>query len=98
MDGDGFGGCRLHHSLDCGLKKYFPQIIEVVGSTYGSSIEPYERVLRNKICGICIHESPGGVCSLRDDVNCALDRYYPLIVEVIEEAQVNGQPGRVQGL
>ncbi len=88
IDGDRSGGCRMEHGLECSLKRYFPQILEVVGSVYGHSIEPYERLLRNKICGICVHQSPDGVCSLRNEVECALDRYFPLIVEVIEEAQL----------
>ena len=87
VDGDGGGGCRIAHGHDCALRKYFPQILEVIGSSYSHSIEPYERKLRNKVCGICIHQSPGGVCSLREEVDCALDRYFPMIVQVIEEAQ-----------
>ena len=70
------------------MKKYFPQILEVVGSSYSHSMEPYEKLLRNKVCGICIHQSPSGSCSLRNEVECALDRYFPLIVQVIEEAQL----------
>ena len=98
VDGDGLGGCRLPHGTECAMKKYLPQILEVVGSVYGHSIEPYERVLRNKICGICVHESPAGVCSLRNEVDCALDRYFPLIVEIIEEAQFRERTGKSPGL
>jgi hypothetical protein len=87
VDGDGSGGCRIAHTQECALKKYFPQILEVVGSSYSGSIEPYEQKLRNKVCGLCIHQSSSGVCSLRNEVDCALDRYFPMIVQVIEEAQ-----------
>ena len=88
VDGDGSGGCRVKTGVECPLKKYFPQILSVVGSVYGHSIEPYEKVLRNKICGVCVHESPDGICPMRNEVDCALDRYFPLIVEVTEEAQL----------
>ena len=89
VDGDGKGGCRIAHKGECALQKYFPQILEVVASTSSSSMEPYERLLRNKVCGLCIHQSASGSCSLRNEVDCALDRYFPLIVQIIEEARLN---------
>jgi hypothetical protein len=89
VDGDGTGGCRIDSGRDCALKKYLPQIIEVVDSVKSQSILPYENLLRSRICGMCIHQSPDGVCSVRDEVECALDRYFPLIVQVIEEAREN---------
>jgi hypothetical protein len=88
VDGDGRGGCRIEKGTVCQLKRFFPQILEVVDSVYGHSMEPYEKHLRNKICGICTHQSSDGVCSVRNEVECALDRYFPLVVEVIEEAQL----------
>jgi hypothetical protein len=87
IDGDRRGACRIGPERECSLKKYFPQIPDIVSSVQSQSIEPYETKLRNTICAICVHQSPDGVCSVRNDVECALDRYFPLIVEVIEEAQ-----------
>jgi len=87
LDGDGKGGCVIAHSTECALKKYFPQIIEVINSTYSSSMQPYVEQLRSKICGICVHQSEAGRCSVRNEVECALDRYFPLVVQAIEEAQ-----------
>jgi hypothetical protein len=88
IDGDGAGGCRIAPERECALKLYLPQILEAVGSIYGNTMQPYEEQLRNKVCGTCIHHSPDGSCHLRDDVECALDRYYPMIVSVIEETQL----------
>lgn len=85
IDGDGGGGCRIAHDADCALKKYLPQLLDVVASVHSTVIEPYEEQLRKNICSGCVHQSATGQCSLRDDVECALDRYFPLIVEVIEE-------------
>lgn len=88
LEGDGTGACLIARDRACAVKKYFPVLLDVIQSTFSTSIEPYEAQLRNKICGHCVHQSPDGVCSLRNEVECALDRYFPWIVQVIEELQV----------
>jgi hypothetical protein len=87
LDGDGQGACRIGRDGFCALKAYFPAIVEVVSSVHSSSILPYEELLRLKVCSKCKNQSPEGKCVLRQYVDCALDRYFPLIVEVIEETQ-----------
>jgi hypothetical protein len=93
IDGGNSGGCRIDQGRECALRKYLPQILDVVNSVYSPAIEPYEVQLRNKICGICIHQSVAGKCAVRNEVECALDRYFPLIVEVIEESQSRNRQG-----
>ena len=87
LDGDGKGGCRIAPDQECAMKKYFPQVLETVNSMYSTSIAPYVTQLRSKVCAVCTHQSDEGKCTLRDEVDCALDRYFPLIVQAIEEVQ-----------
>ncbi len=87
LDGDGQGACRIGRNGFCALKEYFPAIVEVVSQVQSVSILPYEEQLRLKVCSRCKEQSPEGRCMLREHVDCALDRYFPLIVEVIEETQ-----------
>ena len=87
VDGDGSGACLVSGDA-CAVKKYLPQILEVVGSTYSTSIDAYEAQLRSRVCGHCTYQSANGLCDLRNSVECALDRYFPLIVQVVEETQV----------
>jgi len=87
LDGDGKGACFIAQDRECAMKKYFPQILEAVNSMYSPSITPYVEQLRSRICAACAHQTPAGVCTLRNEVECALDRYFPLIVQVIEEVQ-----------
>lgn len=87
-DGNGVGGCLIAPGHACALKTYLPQILEAVNSVYSSSIAPYEEQLRKKVCGVCTQAAADGACHLRDDVECALDRYFPLIVQVLEETQL----------
>ncbi|MBX2990184.1 MAG: hypothetical protein KF749_03340 [Bacteroidetes bacterium] len=87
LDGSGDGHCRIAGDGFCAMKEYLPAVIEAVNSVYSHSIIPYEEQLRRHVCGSCKHQSSNGSCSLREEVDCALDRYFPLIVEVIEETQ-----------
>ena len=85
IDGDGNGNCLIARGSECAMKRFFPEILDAVRSVYGTSMEPYEAALRTRVCGSCINQSPDGRCAIRDDVECSLDRYFPLIVQVIEE-------------
>ncbi len=91
LEGDGQGNCRIAHDGFCAMKMHFPQILEVVNSVYSHSILPYEEELRRKVCFHCKNQTSDGRCSLRDHVECSLDRYFPLIVEVIEETQMRAR-------
>jgi hypothetical protein len=95
LDGSGDGNCRIAGDGFCAMKIYLPNIVDVVNSVYSHSVVPYEEQLRKVVCRSCTHQSAAGTCSLRDEVECALDRYFPLIVEVIEEMQKKSHlPGR----
>ena len=84
IDGDTKGNCRLSGVDECGLKLHFPRIVETVLSVHSDRMEPYIAELRRIVCANCAHQSPDGKCSFRSDVDCGLDRYFPLIVEAIE--------------
>ncbi|MBI4547925.1 MAG: hypothetical protein HY707_08095 [Ignavibacteriae bacterium] len=85
IDGDGRGICRLSGIDECGLKLHFPKILDTVLSVTSDTMEPYIEALRKNVCSQCKHQSPDGKCSFRASVDCGLDRYFPLIVETIEE-------------
>ena len=84
VDGDGEGGCRLLSDVDCELREHFPLIVGVVNNVYSSKIEDYIRRLRLEVCAQCKSLEDNGGCHRRNDVDCALDRYYPLVIGAIE--------------
>ena len=94
IDADRHGHCRLGGEEECAVKRFFPGILGVIESVSSDSMEPYEAALRRSICTSCVHQSPEGVCSVRDEVECALDRYFPMIVEAIEEARKGSDKGK----
>jgi hypothetical protein len=85
IDGDGHGNCRLDPSIECALQKYFPLIVDTVRRIKSDQMEDYVRELRLITCAQCKYQTVNGYCIVRDQVDCALDRYFPLVVEAIEE-------------
>lgn len=82
------GLCVTSTFDECAINRYLPEIIDIVLTTGGDDIGPFVARLREKVCSVCVHQSPGGSCNLRDDVECALDRYFPLVVEAINDVKL----------
>jgi hypothetical protein len=87
IDSDGYGTCRLSASQQCAVTLYLPKIVETVLSVQSERMDPYVQELRRVVCGQCTHQSADGKCSLRTELECGLDRYFPLVVEAIEEVK-----------
>ena len=83
------GACSLPVDRPCSLFKNLPEVIEIVRSTHSAKIDPYVDVLRGRVCAACHFEDDHGSCPCRTNVDCALDSYFVLIVETIEEELAN---------
>ena len=81
------GGCHLMESDRCALKTYFAEVTAAIDSVHDDKLAPYVIALRERVCSVCKHLMPQGRCAVRDNVDCALDRYYPLVIESIEQAR-----------
>ena len=84
LDGDGDGNCRLPVREECALKSFLPQIVMTVANVKSDSIEAYVAALRRHVCILCDHQASDMSCMKRTDLECALDRYFPILVEIIE--------------
>lgn len=87
IDSDGYGNCRLSGAEECGLKVHFPEIVETVLSVQGDGIEGYVEALRQNVCAHCKNQSADGKCMFRTNLDCGLDRYFPLVIEAIEDSR-----------
>ena len=83
VDADSHGNCRLDASTECPLQADLPRIIRIVRDIRIESMDEYVRELRLILCSGCTHETASGNCRLRDDVDCAVNRYFPLVMEAI---------------
>ena len=84
IDGDGRGNCRLPVDEECALQANFPLIVETVSKVQTSDYETHVQTLRQSVCTTCIHQDKEGNCWKRNRLDCALDRYYPLVIEIVE--------------
>lgn len=89
IDGDGKGGCRMPIDESCGLEEFFPEIVRTVSSVRSDSYQDYVEALRANICAKCEHQFSNGICKKRDTLECALDRYLPVVIEVIESVKMS---------
>lgn len=89
IDGDGRGNCRLPAGQPCALQEFLPQIVDTVTTTRSDRFEDYVKALRKNVCAECAEQSADGVCLRRNVVECALDRYYGHVLDVVEHVRAN---------
>lgn len=87
IDGNGKGDCRLPAEQACAIQEFLPQIVQTVKSIDSDSYEEYVRALRSSICARCPGQGENGVCRKRDHLECALDRYYSLVLDMVEDVK-----------
>lgn len=84
IDSDGFGNCLIDPSIDCTLGLYLPKVVDIVNRIHSDTIDAYIDELRARVCPECKYQTATGTCVLRPSVECPLDRYFPLVVQIIE--------------
>ena len=89
IDGDGAGNCRLTPGRECALQNHFPEVMRAVLSVKSDEVQPYVDALRLDVCAVCKQQAPDGTCTLRTQLDCGLDRYFPLVIEAIEAVNLD---------
>jgi hypothetical protein len=79
------GECGREDPGTCALFRLFPQIARAIQSTGSDDIRDYIRAIREQVCSICSSQDADGHCEERRQVECSLDAYLLLIVDIIEE-------------
>jgi len=85
VDSNEMGECKLTEKELCAVELFFPQILEIVQKSNDRDYDLFEKALKEDVCKKCRASTDGDYCYLREDSNCALDRYFPLIVEIIHK-------------
>lgn len=86
-DGDGKGNCRLPVDETCALESFLPKLVTIVSTNPATAHEVYLELLRNTICVQCNHQLSNGTCKKRQTLECALDRYYPTVIEIVQNVK-----------
>ncbi|RIK67061.1 MAG: hypothetical protein DCC65_07520 [Planctomycetota bacterium] len=76
--------CSLPPDRKCAIFRSLPDVLEIVRRTHSWRIDPYADTLRLRVCAECPHEDDHGTCPIRESLDCALDAYFPLVVDEIE--------------
>lgn len=87
-----FGDDDLCHvksgKTQCVVIKNLKEIVYISHLVNSTRIDPYVKVLRERICAHCADShDEGKTCESRKELECCLDRYFPLILQAIEEAE-----------
>ena len=82
---DGAGNVRLTAEAQCTIKRFLPEIVQIVKNIESDRLDPYIDALRQTICTKCEYIKADGSCEQRARADCCLDRYFPLIVEALSE-------------
>jgi len=79
------GNCGLEQPSACALFRLFPQVAKAIQSVQSDEINDYVQAIRQNVCSVCNDQMADGRCETRHHVQCSLDAYLLLIVDVIEE-------------
>ncbi len=79
------GVCRQPEDFPCPIHGNMAGIIDVVRSVSSDRIDPYVTRLREVVCQNCRMLDESGECKLRDNLDCCLDAFIVLIVQIVEE-------------
>ncbi len=83
IDADSDGNCRIATDKTCTIESNYDRIVGAILKTSSDRYEDYVSALRENVCQNCTY---GAVdeCDDRNEVECPLDRYYPMIVDAVE--------------
>ena len=81
------GTCALSERRECALFDRFPKIVQSISRVQSDQIDDYITAIREDVCIDCPNQDPEGLCRVREEVRCVLDRYLLLIVSAIEEVR-----------
>jgi len=84
VDSDDNGKCKMTDEEFCAVEMNIDKIVAAINSMESDRNEDYYEAIHDYVCISCRNETADRNCKLRTDVNCALDRYFPHIVEVIK--------------
>ncbi len=76
--------CALSDSGQCPIFRWAEQLAALVQELQSDRLQDYEARIQASICPEC-HQAADGTCSEREHLNCPLDLYLALVLEIFEE-------------
>jgi hypothetical protein len=85
------GSCRIAAGTICPFNQHLGKIISAVTNITSDRYEDYVPAIREQVCQFCANGN-ATICTSRDEIDCPLDRYYPLVEDAFEEMGFNRSP------
>lgn len=79
------GGCSRGAFADCPIVSRIDKVVDVVKTVHSRRIDPYVDRLRDVVCAECLSQDADGRCRMREHSDCALDDYFGLLVDIVEQ-------------
>ncbi len=78
------GSCTLTRNRECPIFQWAEQLAEVVAGMESDRLADYMDAVQAIICPECLQDDKGQ-CEDRTHLNCPLDLYLGIVVEVLEQ-------------
>ncbi len=78
------GGCTLTRDRECPIFQWAEPLAEVVAGVGSDRLADYMERIQAVICPDCLQDERGH-CEDRNHLNCPLDLYLGIVVEVLEQ-------------
>lgn len=78
------GGCALD-KVACPIISRLDRVVDIVKHINSDRIDPYVEALRSVVCNQCVMQEATGRCPMREHADCALDDYFVLLVDLVEQ-------------
>ena len=79
------GSCVTHDSQGCAVFRYLPELVQIALGIHERKIDPYAKAVQKRLCSQCENSKGSENCELRENIDCGLNRYLPLVLDAIEE-------------
>jgi hypothetical protein len=84
LDSKDDGSCGLSGGRTCAIDEHLPRVVHALLAVRSGRMDEYVAALEAEICSRC-RMGDAGSCALRDEGECGLSLYLPLVVDAIEE-------------
>jgi len=79
------GACQLAGGRLCAIEAQLPRVVDVVLALRSDRMDEYVDAVKDQICAGCRGQDQEGHCPLREEGECALWMYLPLLVAAADE-------------
>lgn len=78
----------------CAIEQHLPRLVAALSSITSHRMDEYEAAIRADVCSSCANQDAQGSCAQRNNADCALQAYLPLVLDAVEDVNSRLLPPR----